>query len=133
MPTRNKADSAGNGLNARQELVAVALAGGATLEAAARATSTGITTIKRWLDECPALSRRVGELRAEMTGRAVGELVAALSEAVGTMKELCGDPELPPAVRLRAAEAIVANAMKLRDSAELEARIAALESERISK
>ena len=128
MPTQ--AEKGLNGLTSRQEAVAVALASGASLDQAAKASGAGVSTIKTWVATCPALTRRVGELRAEMTSAAVGELVAALSGAVSTMRETCNDPDLPPAVRLRAAEAIVANAMELRDSAELESRIAALESER---
>jgi hypothetical protein len=63
-------------LTPKQEEIAVSLAAGSTLQGASRKAGVGETTVKRWLKD-PALTRRVTELRAQMTGRA---LAARLSK-----------------------------------------------------
>ena len=62
-------------LSPKQESAAVALAAGLTVGEAARRSNAGERTIKTWSATCPAFARRVTELRAEMTSRALGRLV----------------------------------------------------------
>ncbi len=126
-----KPETARNGpengpLSPKQEAAALALASGCTLQEAARKSGAGLTTLKRWLRELPALSRRVGELRAEMTSRALGKLLDGMSSAADTLGYLCrrGKSEQ---VRLGAARALLEMGPKMRESVELEERIAALE------
>jgi hypothetical protein len=113
-------------LSPKQEAAAVALAAGRTIEQAARAGNSGTRTLKTWLHDQPAFVRRVAELRAEMTSRALGRLVDAMASAAETLGYLSckGKSEM---VRLGAARAVLELGTKLRESAELEERIAALE------
>lgn len=117
----------GDGFNPKQEAVALSLASGSTLEGAAKKSSVGVTTIKTWLAN-PAFARRVQELRAEMTTRAMSKLIDGMSFAASTLRELLSaDSEQ---VRLSAARSVIELACKLRDTVELEQRVAALEARR---
>jgi hypothetical protein len=61
-----------------------------------------------------------------MVKRTAGMLTAASMEAVKTLLELQKTPA-PPAVRLGAARSVIELGTKLRETAEFEARLAALE------
>ena len=66
------------------ELLAVAVAGGSTIRAAAE--SCGCSERQGYrIAATPEFKSRVSEIRSEMTSQAVGELSAAASEAVATM------------------------------------------------
>ncbi|HJZ59658.1 MAG TPA: hypothetical protein VKE74_32235 [Gemmataceae bacterium] len=73
------------GLTPKQEAAAFALAAGATLDEAASQSGAGLTTIKTWGATIPAFSRRVTELRGEMTARALGRLVDSMASAAETL------------------------------------------------
>lgn len=111
----------------KQEAVALGLAAGQALGEAARKAGVGETTVKRWLAECPALVRRVTEIRGEMTARALGRLIDGMTSAADTLGYLCrqGKSEM---VRLGAARALLELGVKVRESVELEERLAALET-----
>jgi transposase-like protein len=122
---------AGPSLTPKQEAAAFALAGGATLDQAARKSGAGVTTVKRWLNDQPALRQRIRELRAALTDRALGKLADAMTTAANTLLHLCmrGRTEN---VRLKASEALLTHGVKIREAVELEARIAALEANHTS-
>lgn len=126
-------ETARNGLVAgpltpKQEAAALALAGGATIGQAARRARAGERTVKTWLHDQPAFGRRVTELRAEMTERALGRLVDGMTSAADTLRGLlAAESEM---VRLSAARAVIEIGNKLRETVELEQRIAALEARR---
>jgi hypothetical protein len=68
---KQPSEGAGTGLNGpadelspKQETAAVALAGGATLDRAAKASGAGLTTLKTWQAECPAFRARIAEPKA---------------------------------------------------------------------
>jgi hypothetical protein len=114
-------------LTPKQEAAAVSLASGATIEVAARESGAGVRTVKTWLSALPAFGRRVQELRAEMTSRALGRLVDSMASAADTLGFLCrkGKSEM---IRLGAARAVLELGNKLRETVELEQRIIALEN-----
>lgn len=112
--------------NANDALL-IALACGATIENAARKASVSSRTAHRRLAD-PAFRRQLGELRSDMVQRAAAVLTAAALEAVKTLMAL-QDAVIPPAVRLGAARAILELGPRLRESAELETRIATLEEQ----
>lgn len=128
-------DSAGNGrpkrsgLTPKQEAVAVALAAGATVTAAARRCGVGERTVRTWQATDPAFGGRVRTLRAELTDRTVGLLAAGSAEAVVALRRLLrakGD-----GAKQRAAEALLTHALKARELAEvgeIAARLTALEA-----
>jgi hypothetical protein len=103
----------------------LALACGATVEAAARQCGVSDRTVYRRLED-PAFKARVQEVRGEMVRRSAGLLTAAAGQAVQTLLALQREA-MPPAVRLGAARAVIELGLKVREVAELEARIAALE------
>jgi hypothetical protein len=106
--------------------LALALASGQTVRAAADATGIGErTATRRWAD--PDFRRRVGELRGDMVQRALGRMADGMAEAAHVLRALL-DASTPPAVRLGAARTLLELGTKLRESVELEARIAALEA-----
>jgi hypothetical protein len=125
-------DSAGNGrenggLSPKQEAAALSLAVGRTIEDAAGESGAGSRTIRTWLRDEPAFPRRVSELRAEMTARAVGRLADGMASAADTLGYLCRKAR-SETVRLGAARALLELGNKLRESVELEDRLTALEA-----
>jgi len=103
----------------------LALACGATIENAARQSGLSVRTAhRRMADE--SFRRRLQEMRADMVQRTAGALTAAANEAVRTLVDLL-KPAMPAAVRLGAARSVLEISMKLRETAELEQRLAALE------
>jgi hypothetical protein len=105
----------------------MALACGATVDAAAAKAGVSPATVYRRLQE-PGFLERLRDVRADMVQRAAGMLTAAAGEAVKTLLALQKDT-VPPATRLGAARAILELGLKVRETAELEQRIVALEEQ----
>ena len=110
------------------ELLAVAVAGGQTVKAAAESCSCSERQGYR-ISATPEFKSRVSAIRAEMTSQAVGELSAAASEAVTTIRELLASTNEPP-VRLNAAKAILNALGPMSELGELRERLATLEQSR---
>jgi hypothetical protein len=104
----------------------LALACGATVEAAARQCGLSEATIYRRLKE-PQFQRRLQEIRTDLVQRTAGALTAAALEAVRTLVDL-QKPAVQAAVRLGAARAVLELGLKVRETADLSARLAALEA-----
>jgi hypothetical protein len=107
------------------ETLLLALACGATVEAAAAKAGVSPATAYRRLQE-PDFQRRLQELRADMVQRTAGMLTAAAGEAVKTLLALQKEAT-PPSTRLGAARAVLELGVKFRETVELEERLAALE------
>src|SRR4051812_47799000 len=104
----------------------LSLACGATAEQAAAKCGVSVRTVYRRLDD-PEFTRRLRELKAEMVQRTAAALSAAGMEGVKTLLELIKPPNTGP-TRLGAAKAMLEVGVKLRELAELEDRLAALEA-----
>ena len=115
------------GRKSADERLLVALACGATVEAAARAAGVSESTAYRRLRD-PAFCQRLQAARGDMVQRTSGMLTAAAGEAVKTLLALQKEA-VPAPVRLGAARAILELGMKLRQVAELEQRLADLEEQ----
>lgn len=109
------------------EPLILALVSGATVQGAARQCQVHERTVYRRLED-PVFKARVQEARGEMVKRSAGMLTAAAGESVRTLLALQKD-SAPPAVRLGAARAVIELGVKVRELADLEARIAALETQ----
>jgi hypothetical protein len=108
------------------EALALALAAGQTLRDAAAASGFGErTATRRWTD--PDFRRQVAELRAAAVERATGKMGDGMAEAADTLRQLL--KARSEAVQLGAARSLLELTVKLRENVELEARIAALESQ----
>src|SRR5262245_31087838 len=115
------------GRRATDERLLLALACGATVENAARSAGISESTAYRRLRET-AFNQRLQQVRADMVQRTAGMLTAAAGEAVKTLLALQKE-SIPHATRLGAARAILELGVRLRETAELAERIAALEAQ----
>jgi len=103
-----------------------ALAGGSTVQEAARAAGVSEATAYRRLRE-PAFCQALAAARADLIKRATGKLAAACAAAAATLARLLqADSE---SVQLGAARSIMELAVRMRETEELEARVAALEAQ----
>lgn len=114
-------------LPAKQESAALSLAAGMTQETAAEESGAGVRTIKTWLATRPVFRSRIRFLRAEMTNRALGRLTDQMVSAATTLGYLSVHAT-SESTRLSAARAVIELGTRLRETVELEERIAALES-----
>jgi hypothetical protein len=108
------------------EALALALATGQTLRDAADATGIGERTATRRMAD-PAFRQRVAELRADMVQRSLGRMADGMSDAADKLRELLAAES--ESVRLGAARTLLELGVKLRESVELEARLADLEAQ----
>jgi hypothetical protein len=118
-------DTENGALAPRQEAVALGVASGLSLAAAARKAHVGVATAKRWSATLLAFRRRVQELRAEMTSQALGRMAAGMSEAADVLRGLLAAEA--ESIRLGAARSLLDLGLKLREAVELECRLAELE------
>jgi len=109
------------------DAVVLALACGATVEAAARQGGVSERTIYTRLRD-PDFQKRIKEARTDLVRRSAGLLSAASGEAVRTLLALLKE-SVRPSVRLGAAKAVLELGIKVRELAELEAEVRALELE----
>jgi hypothetical protein len=113
------------GRKSADDALAVAIACGSTVEAAAvKAGISARTAFKRMAD--PAFQQRLGRVRAEMVGRATAMLTAAAMEAVKTLLDLQGKT-VAPSARLGAAKAVLELGNRLRLEGELVGRLESIE------
>ncbi len=103
----------------------LALACGATVEAAAAKAGVGLTTAYRRLKNV-AFRARLDATRADMLQRATAMLTAAAMEAVKTLLDLQGNKQ-PPATRLGAAKSVLEIGNRLRTEVDLVGRLEAME------
>jgi AcrR family transcriptional regulator len=108
------------------DMFALAIASGTSLREAARTAGISESTAYRRLKD-RAFRRRVSEIRTSFLNEAVGRLSEAANEAVSTLKALLVSGT--DSVRLSAAKTILELGPRLREQAELEERITALERE----
>jgi HEAT repeat protein len=109
---------------AKQERVALLVAAGRSIKAAAEEAEVGERTAHTWLDD-PAYRGLVHYLRSRLLDEAVGRLAGAANAAVATLVELLDDES--PTVRLRAATGVLDALLRVREHVELSDRVARLE------
>ena len=110
----------------KQERVALLIAAGRSIKAAAAEAECGERTAHAWLDD-PRYRSLISELRHRMLDEAVGALAEATNAAVSTLRDLLDDDH--GNVRLRAALGIIDAVVRLRDHVEFERRLTALEAQ----
>jgi hypothetical protein len=96
-------------------------------EEAARAAGIGIQTLMRWL-KLPEFQAAYREARRLAYSQSIARLQQASSAAAATFLKLMVDPNVPAAVRLRAADCVFAHAAKAIEIEDIEVRVAALEA-----
>ncbi len=123
----SRPDTARNGpeseLSPKQERAALAVARGLSNGEVAKRCGAGERTVKTW-KTIPAFRSRVAELRQAMVAQALGRLTDGLDFASSNLRKLLSAKS--ESVRLSAIRTLFEMAVKLRESAELEAEVAAL-------
>lgn len=108
-----------------QPAVILALAQGQTTSQAATAAGVSSRTVRRWLED-PDFRQGVADSRTELLQLAVGRLAAAATKAVDTLIDaLDSDRDM---ARVQAAKVLLDATLALRESLDLEQRIAAIEA-----
>ena len=115
---------AGGDRRSADDVLVAALAAGSTKQEAARLAGVGERTVYRRLDD-PQFRRRIEQARAELVGQTVGRLTDASTAAVATLRALLEAEN--ESVRLGACRTILELGRNLRESEELERRLAVLE------
>src|ERR1700693_693479 len=100
-----------------EEALALAIACGATVEAAATRAGVSTRTAYRRLSE-ETFSDRIKQIQRQMTQRSLAMLIAAGQLAAKTMVNLMEDA-IPPAARLGAAKSVLDLGTRVRDLDEL--------------
>jgi hypothetical protein len=115
------------GLTPRQHKAVAALL--ITGEVKAAAAEVGVTreTLHRWLKD-PTFLAAVREAEAEALDELSRLLVRLGRTAVATIAKAMSDPVTPAATRVRAADVALNRLLQLRELAQLEARVQALEA-----
>ncbi len=115
-------------LTTKQRAAIAALLEGQTQATAATSAGVGRQTVSRWLSE-PAFSAALRE-GSDGAIRAASARLAALTEhAIAAIAATMAQPASPGAtVRLRAADALLSQALKMREHADILERLAILEA-----
>lgn len=112
-------------LTANQERFLVDLLTAPTIAEAAKETGINESTARRWLSQRP-VQRAWRELRRQVVEQALTGVQSATVEAVATLRA-CLAEDMPPAVRVRAALALLDLAARTVEIGDLAARIEQLE------
>jgi hypothetical protein len=110
------------------DMLVVALACGATVENAAQSAQVSPRTAHRRLSD-PAFKGRVRIYKAEMVQRIAGMLTAGSLEAIKKLLGLVQDPQTPPSVLVGAVRTLLEFGIRVRESADLEQRLAIVEQQ----
>lgn len=113
-------------LRPEQRAAIEALASGATKEQAATVAGRTRRTLDRWIAGDPAFRAALQATTDEAVKDAARRLAALLEDAVTAMHDVVARVSSKDADRLRAAEMILANAVKMREFAELADQVAEL-------
>jgi uncharacterized protein with ATP-grasp and redox domains len=110
----------------KKEAAIAALLSNRSVDEAARSIGLNANTLLRWL-EIPEFREAYRKARREAVQQAVARLQQATGVASLTMLKLMTDPNVPGAVRLRAAAYVFDYAIKGVEVDDIEARLAELE------
>jgi transposase-like protein len=103
MKARNDDAAEPDALTPSQRLALEALAGGASMAAAAEAAGVDRETVYEWRDSVALFVVELNRARAEQREATRAELRALATEAASTLRDLLTSKETPAPVRLRAA------------------------------
>ncbi len=110
----------------KMEQAIAALLSHGSIEAAASAVGINANTLLRWMKE-PEFDAALREARRIALSRAIGRMQDASGAAAATVLKIMLDPKVPAGIRLRAAEAVLEQAIKATEMEDLEDRVAELE------
>jgi hypothetical protein len=110
----------------KMEAAITALLTRPSIEDAARVAGVAEKTLRRWMRD-PQFNAQYLRARREVASQAIARLQQGMGAASITMLKLMTDPNVPAAVRLRAAECVFSCGIKGIEVEDIEARLANLE------
>jgi hypothetical protein len=110
----------------KQEEAIAALLSHRSIEDAAQAINVAPRTLLRWL-QVPEFRAAYLKARREAVGQSIARMQQATGAAAITVLKLMTDPNVPAAVKLRAAECVFAHAIKGIELEDIETRLTELE------
>ena len=116
----------GTKFTAKMETAVAALLTQRNHEEAARSVGISVATLMRWQRK-PEFQKAYREARRAAHSQAIARLQQATGAAATTVLKLMTDPNIPAAVRLRAAECVFDRAFKGVELEDIEARVSELE------
>src|ERR1700676_2342768 len=124
--TENREDSQNTGhgskFGRKKEEAIAALLTQRNIEEAARAAGIGTRTLIRWL-KLPEFGKEYRKARREAVQQSVARMQQATGAAASVVLKLMTDPNVPAAVKLRAAECVFDRAFKGVELEDIEARL----------
>jgi len=115
-----------NELSPKQHTAINALIAQSSIDSAAKQAGVTQRTLYRWLDE-PAFRLSLNGALDKSLDAAARGLVKLTAKAIHVVEEVLDDTELHPSTRLRAADLVLSNVIKLCELRTLAQRVAALE------
>lgn len=113
-------------LTARQRRFVAAMLTAVTIEEAAELAGIARVTAHRYLRD-PAVKLALSDAFDEALSQTTRQVVAAMTEALQTLKEVHSDEEKPVGARVTAARAILEAGPRLREAIDIAERVTALE------
>ena len=107
MPVADTSTTAPANLSPVQAQVIAALAEGATVSGAARQADIHRTTIHHWIRNHPEFKAAAAQAQAEYAAALIDEMRELCAQALKTLRNLLERSDVPPAVRLKAALAVL--------------------------
>ena len=114
-----------NGSKKMQFLAALMTA--RTIKAASQASGVGLRTAFRWLRD-PAFKAELTQKQDSELGQVTRLTVAAMTDAVETLRSIMADDSTPATARVAAARAILESCVRFAELIDLTERVAALEA-----
>jgi transposase-like protein len=116
----------GSKFTRKKEEAIAALLTQRNVEEAARAAGIGTQTLLRWL-KVPEFVKEYRKARREAVHQSVARMQQATGAAASVVLKLMTDPNVPAAVKLRAAECVFDRAFKGVELEDIEVRVSELE------
>jgi predicted ArsR family transcriptional regulator len=110
----------------QRELVEALLVHG-DAKAAYEAVEVSRSTAYRWMG-LPAFAAALRDAERELLTATSRRLARLGIKAVQVLDDTLGDPDAPAAIRVRAADAVLTKLLQIRESVDLDERLAALEA-----
>lgn len=120
---------AGNGrLTTKQRRAVVALLGARDVATAAQVAKVGERSLRRWLKDDVAFRTELALAEQDVVTAATRKLSDLAWQAAAVLGRIMDDSSVPAGVRVRAADAILARLLQLKELMQLEQRLHALEA-----
>ena len=116
-----------NGITRNQKRAIAALLTSRNVQDAAKQIGVGHRTITRWLAEDETFQIALSQAEGQAIDAATRQLVVLADEAIATLRDLIKSNDATDNIKLRAAQAVLAHLLKLRELRNVEQRLAELE------